>query len=309
MNAQPSISAAPATRRIATDLTIIGERINPGFARSRELLERQDLTGLQALAQAQVQKGCQYLTINVGEKAGQDPHFLVELIRAVQAVVDVPLSFDYPHESVQETCLKTYDAAKARGRKPIVNSVSELRWEMLEVLKIQPAKVVLMASERKENGREVANDTAAAIAQTAHRMVRRMLQDGYGLTPDDLLVDVSLCPIATDTEGLIRRAVEAIRLLHADPMLHGVHRLVGLSNLGIMLPKLALDGGALPTRIESSFLTLTMPCGLDTILGTPGRDYQLLPPEDFVLKGFQEAIQLEGTEALLRVRQLYRKDD
>jgi 5-methyltetrahydrofolate--homocysteine methyltransferase len=290
------------------NLTIIGERINPGFLSSKALLESQDIKGLQELAVAQVHKGAKYLTINVGEQAVKDPAFLAAVIQAVQAVVDVPLSFDYPNLSVQEVCLKTYDAARARGRKPIVNSLTELRWDMLDVLKIQPAKLVLMASERKEDGAAVPNHDAREIALTARRMVHRLVGDGHHLAADDLFLDVSLCPIATDTEGQTRRAIEAIRLIGRDPELRGVHMLVGLSNLGIMLPKHALDGSRLSVKVESSFLTLTMPHGLDTILGTPGREYQMLPEDDFVFRGFKEAIACEGFDTLTRVQELYQRN-
>lgn len=290
------------------NLTIIGERINPGFASSKALLEREDLAGLQELAVSQVQKGAQYLTINVGDKATSAPQFLVDLIRAVQAVAAVPLSFDYPHRSVQEWCLKTYDLAKAGGRKPIVNSITELRWDVMELRKRCPFRLVVMASERLENGRALANSTAEEIAQTAKRLVNRILNEVGGFTPDDLLIDVSLFPIASDTEGRTRRALEAIRLIGNDPDLRGVHLLVGLSNLGILLPKLALDGSRLSVKLESAFLTLAMPHGLDTILGTPGRDYQLLPEDDFVLRGFKEAISLDGFDTLMQLRKLYQKD-
>ena len=289
-------------------LTIIGERINPGFASTRALLEKQDLPGLQALAVSQKTKGAHYLTINVGELAQQDTKFLADLIRAVQEVCDLPLSFDYPNRAVQEVCLRTFDPTKAGGRRPIVNSVTELRWDMLEVLKIQPARVVLMASERMENNQAVANLNGREIADTARRMVDRVLNEGTGLTKDDLLIDLSLGPIASDTDGVVRRGVEAIQLINRDPEMRGVHRMVGLSNLGIMLPKLALDGGPLPTRIESAFLTLTMPHGLDTILGTPGRSYQLLPEDDFVFRGFCEVLKAEGFDALEKVQHLYQSN-
>jgi cobalamin-dependent methionine synthase I len=290
------------------NLTIIGERINPGFASSKALLEAGDIPGLQALAVDQVKKGAHYLTINVGDKATDNPAFLVKLIQAVQSVVDVPLSFDDPHRSVQEICLRTYEPAKARGRKPIVNSISELRWDMLKLRKLRPFRLVVMASERMENGEALPNRSGEEVALTARRLVRRILNDGGGFTPDDLIVDVSLFPMASDTEGLTRRSLEAIQLIGSDPELRGIHLIVGLSNLGILLPKQARDGSRLSTKLESAFLTLAMPHGLDTILGTPGRDYQLLPGDDFVLRGFQEAIALDGFDTLLKLRELYQTE-
>ncbi|MGZ4972852.1 MAG: dihydropteroate synthase [Limisphaerales bacterium] len=290
------------------NLTIIGERINPGFASSKFLLDNRDLKGIQQLAVAQVEKGARYLTLNIGDRAESESQFLVDVICAIQDVVAVPISFDYPSRAVQELCLKTYDPKKVRGQKPIVNSISELRWDMLEVTKLQPTKIVLMASERLENGHAIANETAEDIANTAARMFGNVLQECPGLTLDDLFVDVSICPIASDTNGQIRRALDAIRLLGADKNLQGIHMVVGLSNIGIMLPKLALDGSRLSVKLESAFLTLAMPLGLDTILGTAGREYEFLPESDFVFEGFKEAIALDGFEAVMRIQQLYRKD-
>ena len=134
-----------------------------------------------------------------------------------------------------------------------------------------------MASERLENGKALPNLAAEEVAETARRLALRIVNDRCGFTLDDLLIDVSLCPIASDSEGHTKRAIEAIRLIGRDSELRGVHLMVGLSNLGIMLPKLALDGSRLSTKLESAFLTLTVPHGLDTILATPGRDYQILP--------------------------------
>lgn len=290
-----------------SSLTIIGERINPGFVSSKALLDTQDIEGLQKLAVSQKEKGARYLTINIGDQATASPDFLTRLITAVQAVVDLPLSFDYPHQSIQKRCLETYDQAKAGGRKPIVNSISELRLQMLDLIKIRPFRLVVMASERLENGYAMPNVTPEEIAQTARRMADRILTTAPDMTLDDILIDVSLCPLATDTEGQTRRAIEAIRLIGGDPALKGIHMLVGLSNLGIMLPKTAIDGSRLSVKLESAFLTLTLPHGLDTALATPGRDYQILPEDDFILQGFKEAIALDGYDTLMRLQQLYRK--
>lgn len=287
------------------NLTIIGERINPGFRSTKRLFDQEDVTGLQALAASQVDKGASYLNINVGELARQKPEFMVEVIRAVQAVVSVPLSFDFPNVEVQERCLKTYDREKAGGAPPIVNSISELRWEMLDLLKICPCRFILMASERKQDGRRIANKTAHEVHQTAARMARKALESGYGLSLDDLFVDVSIGPIGADMEGLTRMAVDAVRAIGADPALKGIHMSVGLSNIGIMLPKQASDGTTLQPQIESAFLTLTVPFGLDTILGTAGRDYVLLPADNLVMRGVAESLALDGIDAVLRIQQIY----
>lgn len=288
------------------NLTIIGERINPGFKSSKALLDAKDLDGIQQLAVLQQEKGAKYLTINVGTAASEDPEFLVDVIHKVQDAADLPLSFDYPNKEVQQICLENYDPGKAKGRKPIMNSVSELRMEMLDLIESQPCKVVLMASERVENGEKIANTTAEEVHTTAKRLTEQVMQRSGDMENDDIFVDVSLGPLSADTEGITRQAIDSIRLIGADPDLEGIHTIVGLSNLSVMLPKLALDGSLLKVQLESSFLTMAMPLGLDTILGTAGRNYQILDEDNFVYTGFKEALELGGFESILRVQELYK---
>jgi 5-methyltetrahydrofolate--homocysteine methyltransferase len=286
-------------------LKLIGERINPGFKSTRMLFDNEDVAGIQLLAQQQVAKGAAYLNINVGDLAVKKPEFMVAVIRAVQDVVSVPLSFDFPSVEVQAMCLRTYDRNKAGGASPIVNSISELRWDMLELLEICHCRFVLMASERRQDGRRVANKSAIEVHQTARRMAQAMVGGGHGLSMDDLFVDVSIGPIGADMEGLTRMAVDSIRSIGSDPTLAGIHMSVGLSNIGIMLPKLAHDGSALQPQIESAFLTLTVPHGLDTVLGTAGRDYAMLPEDNLVMRGVRESLDCEGIDAILRIQQIY----
>ncbi len=289
-------------------LKIIGERINPGYKSSKQLIDREDIAGLQALAAEQVRNGASYLNVNVGDLAVRKPEFLAELIPAIQQVVSVPLSFDFPNAAVQELCLKAYDRSRAGGAKAIVNSISELRWEMLELARISPCRFILMASERVENGRRIANKTAADVHATAARMARRMLEADLGLTLDDLFVDVSVGPIGADTEGFTRMAVDAIGMIGSDPALAGMHMSVGLSNISVMLPKEASDGSPLKQQIESAFLTLAVPNGLDTALATAGRGYERLSDDNLVMRGVREAMALDGIDAVLRIREIYQPD-
>lgn len=170
-------------------LSIIGERINPGFASSNALFENEDIVGIQALAKKQADAGAKYLNVNIGNRAVSDAHFMREVIQAIQEVVDIPLSFDFPRIDVQEICLKAFNADKAKGRKPIINSVAESRMDMLEALKIAPAKVMLMASERDEGGEMVANTKPEEVHAVASRLARH-LRERHGLTNDDIIVDV-----------------------------------------------------------------------------------------------------------------------
>ena len=85
----------------------------------------------------------------------------------------------------------------------------------------------------------------------------------------------------------------------------GVHMSVGLSNISIMVPAKATDGSPLKLLLESAFLSNTAPYGLDTIIGTAGRDYKILPPDNFVMRGFNESLELSDVEAIMRIQSLY----
>ena len=65
-------------------------------------------------------------------------------------------------------------------------------------------------------------------------------------------------------------------MIHADPALAGVHASVGLSNFTVMLPAKRADGEPVKGPLESAFLTKAMPLGLDMVIGSVKRNYELL---------------------------------
>lgn len=286
-------------------LQIIGERINPGFRSTRRLFETADLAGIQALALRQAQAGAACLNINTGADALERPDFLAAVIRAVQAVASLPLCFDSPDPRVQDICLRSYDPGRAGGCKPVINSITEARWRLPGAVGACPARVIVMASERLEVGEARQNRSGAEIHATARRCLARLL-DEHGLVPDDVIIDVSISALAADTTGMTRAALEAVERIASDPQLAGVHLCGGLSNIAQQLPATTRSGLPLREGLENAFLTQAIPRGLDMIIGTPWRDYRLLPADDPVYAAFSEIVALDGRDALRRLLQLQR---
>ncbi len=286
-------------------ITIIGERINPGFKSTKALFDNSDLPGIQALAIRQAEAGASYLNVNIGARALTDPVFLVEAIRAIQAVVTLPLSFDVPSVQAHELCLQTYDRGRAGGSLPIVNSITEHRWDAMRLYRQRPFKVIVMASERVEDGVAKNNKSADDIASTAKRAALRLRHD-HGMALDDIIIDLSVSAIIADTEGLNRGTLEAVKRIGGDPQLKGLHMMGGLSNIGQQLPPKAADGSDLKHQLENAFLTLAVPYGFDTVLGTPWRGYAPLPEDNYVLKAYQNFLEQTGSNALRAVRKLYK---
>jgi len=286
-------------------LTIIGDRINPGFRSTRALYDNDDFEGLQALALRQAQTGASELDVNPGDPTLTSPGFLARLIGQLQAAVDLPLCMDTPDPALLEIALGAYDPDKARGRKPTINSIAASRWGLREILKIRPCKVVVMASERLVGERVVRCTTGEEVHAAAREMVDVLKSENADMTNDDFFVDVSVCTLAADTDGLLPMALDAIRLVHDDADLQGVHIMGGLSNLPQHLPSKAVDGSDLKHQLECAFLSVAVPMGFDTVLGTPWRGYALLPEDNFVLRQFREIIALRGYDALMSVMKLY----
>jgi 5-methyltetrahydrofolate--homocysteine methyltransferase len=290
---------------IGFNIAMIGDRINPGFKPTRVLVDNHDIAGIQALAARQVESGASYLDVTIGPRAFNDHGYLMETIRAIQQAVAVPLCFDYPDRNLQEVCFRTYD--RARGGAALINSITEQRWEIMELYKdYGPFKVIVMACERMEEGIAKQNKTADEIASTAKRAARR-LQSDYGMPLEDIYIDVSVSAVVADTNGLHKATLDAVQRLHNDPELKGLHLMGGLTNIGQQLPPKAADGSDLRLALECAFLTLAVPLGFDAILCTPWREYQPLAADNYVLNIYKNILDQTGSNALRAVRKLYRQ--
>lgn len=287
------------------DIRVIGERINPGFKSTKALFENEDIAGIQALAVKQADAGAACLNVNIGARAMTDHAFLAMVIRAIQEVVTLPLSFDVPNVAAHELCLEVYDARKAGGALPILNSITEHRWDAMQLYRQRPFRVMVMASERVEDGIAKNNKTAEDIWATAKRAALR-LGDEHGMALDDIFIDLSVSAVIADTEGLGRATLQAVELIGRDPQLKGIHMMGGLSNIGQQLPAKAADGSDLKHQLENAFLTLAVPHGFDTVLGTPWRGYEPLPEDNYVLNAYRHFLEQSGSNALRAVRKFYK---
>jgi len=72
-----------------------------------------------------------------------------------------------------------------------------------------------------------------------------------------------------------------------------------------MLPSKRADGSPVKGPLESAFLTLAMPLGLDTIIGSTLRKYELLAPGHPALTCLEDILELEGYDTLVRLKEYY----
>jgi cobalamin-dependent methionine synthase I len=285
-------------------LTIIGESINDSVPSTKKLFDENDVAGLLELARSQDEKGAAWIDVNVGLRP---PEFMADLIRRIQSVTAKPLSIDTPDPALAEAALRAYDLGRTGGLKPILNSVSPLRLAMFDLYAVRPFIPILMSSERYEPGAGcgMANRTAEETRETARALLEEAKRRIPGFTNGQAIVDPGIAPVGTDCEGQLKRVLDSLALIQADPFFAGVHRSVGLSNFTVMLPSKTKDGAPVKGPLESAFLTLAMPRGLDTIIGSTVRKYEILAAGHPALACLEDILRLEGVETLMRLKEFY----
>ena len=282
------------------NLTIIGESINDSVPSTNKLFEANDIAALKDLAASQDVGGAGYIDVNVGPRSAD---FLAEMVRHVQSVTTKPLSVDTPDPVMAEAGLKAYDLVRAGGKLPVLNSISQARLEMFKLVRIMPFMPILLASERVENGVGQPNNTAAEVHQTARQLVAEAAR--HGIPVNQCIIDPAISPIGADSEGRFHCLMGAINLIHADPDLRGVHMSVGLSNFSVMLPPKRADCSPTKGPLESAFLTLAVPLGMDHVIGSVKRKYDLLPLDHPAMLCLNDCLKLEGFDVIMRVQEYY----
>lgn len=284
-------------------LTIIGETINDSVPSTHQLFDAGDIDGILELAKMQDERGAAFIDVNVGPRP---PEFMADMVRKIQAVTSKPLSIDTPDPVLARAGLAAYDLDRAGGRKPVLNSISPLRMAMFDLYAICPFMPILLVSERMDGSQASPCHTAEETYEAARAMAATARTVGGGIPNGDLIFDPGIAPVGSDSEGNLKRLVQAAALIHNDPELAGVHMSVGLSNFTVMLPSKRLDGSPVKGPLESAFLTKTMPLGLDMVIGSVKRKYELLGPDHPAMQCIEDILKTDdGFEAIMRVRDFY----
>lgn len=280
-------------------LTIIGESINDSVPSTHTLFEENNMDGIIDLAKFQAEKGAAYIDVNVGPRS---PGFMAEVVKKIQKHISLPLAIDTPDPEIAAAGLEAYNAEHVGDQKPILNSISEARLEMFDIYAKQPFIPILLITEGKNNyGEMVMHKTADEVYATAKKMLSIARKHIAQVTNDQIILDPGIMPIGSDSKGDFKRLMGAMTLIHQDKDLAGVNMSVGLSNFTQMLPSKKADGSPVKSPLESAFLTLAMPMGLNTIIGSVKRKYSLLPDDDPAMQCLKDVLKLEGIEVIMRV--------
>jgi cobalamin-dependent methionine synthase I len=127
----------------------------------------------------------------------------------------------------------------------------------------------------------------------------------YNISNENLIFDVGIAPIASDIQGMTKRTLDSIKMIYEDKDFEGVHMSIGLSNFTVMLPSKCADGTPVKSSLESAFLTLAFPIGLDMIIGSVKKKYNLLDDNHPAMKCLKEVLNLNNYDIIMRVKDFY----
>ena len=232
---------------------VIGERINPtGRKKLARELEAGDFSTIEADALAQVAAGATMLDINAGVVYNSNPNpneteppLMQEVIRRVQALVDIPLCIDSSVPAALEAGLQV-----CHGR-PLLNSVTgeEDKLELILPL-VKKYNVPVVAISNDDTGISEDPDVRFAVAK---KIVERAAD--FGIPAHDIVVDPLVMPIgAMATAGL--QVFELVRRLRNEL---GVNTTCGASNISFGLPnRNGVNAAFLPMAIASGMTSAIM---------------------------------------------------
>ena len=229
---------------------VIGERINPtGKKRFQQALRENDIDYIVARGIEQQDAGVDLLDVNVGLPGINEPEMMTRVVKALQAVVDLPLQIDSSDPAAIEAGLRAVNG------KAIVNSVNgkaEVLRSILPICKKYGAAVVGLCMD--ENGIPQTWQERVAIAK---RILDAAL--AAGIPKEDVLIDCLTLTVSAQQE----QAAETLKALHAVREELGLHTVLGVSNISFGLPA--------RENITVSFLTQALYAGLDLPILNPNQ--------------------------------------
>jgi len=202
---------------------LIGERINPtGKKKLKEALRAGDMNYILNEAIRQSDKGVHALDVNVGLPEIDEISMMVQAVKAIQAVTDLPLQIDTSNPRAMEAGMRIYNG------KPLVNSVNAKEESMTAVLPlVKKYGGAVIALTIGEDG---IPDNAAERVMLAERIIARAAE--YGIAEKDIIVDPLALAVSSDPKSA-GVTLETVRMLHEK----GIRTSLGVSNISFGLPE------------------------------------------------------------------------
>ena len=227
---------------------IIGECINPtGRKKLQEELKEGKFDIIRRDAVAQVEAGAAILDVNAGVPGMDEPKLLVELIKVVRELTDVPFCIDTANTKALEAGLKVYKG------KALVNSVNGEEHKLstiLPLIKEYGAAVVGLTLD--DEGIPKTVDKRLSIAGKIIERATKM-----GIPIEDIVIDPLALAMGTEDKAG-RWALDTIEAVVKE---FGVNITMGASNISFGLPD--------RPSVSATFIAMAIRSGLTCPITNP----------------------------------------
>ena len=236
---------------IDRDPVIIGERINPtGKAKFKQALKDHNLEYILKEGVLQQDNGAHVLDVNVGLPEIDEPAMMVEVVKELQSIIDLPLQIDTSNMTAMERAMRIYNG------KPLINSVNgkkEVMEAIFPLVKRYGGVVVALALD--EDGIPETADGRIAVSKKIYDTAA-----GYGIGKEDIIIDALCMTVSSDNKGAIT-TLETVRRVRDE--LQG-KTILGVSNISFGLPQREI--------VNAAFFTMALQNGLSAAIINPNSE-------------------------------------
>src|SRR6266480_2242484 len=203
---------------------VIGERINPtGRKIFQQQLRDGDLSRVEVDVAQQVAGGAMVLDVNMGAPLVDEAELMVQSVKLIQRLTDLPLCLDSSIVEVLDAGLAAYEG------KALVNSVTaedERLEAILPLVKKYGAAVIGLPNDEEEIPEEPARRV---------ELTRKLIGAATGkhkIAIEDIVIDPLAMPVGADTLHPTR-TLETIAAIRDE---FGVNMTLGASNVSFGMP-------------------------------------------------------------------------
>lgn len=247
-NSHPRVlSSERKSQEILTDgpFLVIGERINPtGKKKLQKELREGRLDIVEEMAVSQEEMGAHILDINMGTNGIDEKEMMIQAIRRVTMVSDLPLCIDTSHVEVMEAALREYPG------RALINSISleEKKIEgLLPLAKKYGAMFILLplSDEGLPRSLDEKKSHICSILRKAEEL---------GIPKESIIVDGLVTTVGANKLAALE-TLETIRYCRQELELPTV---MGLSNISFGLPERSYVNAAFAAMAIQSGLTMAI---------------------------------------------------
>jgi len=185
------------------------------------------------------------LDVNMGVPLADEVALMIQAVKLVQSLTDLPLCIDSSVIEALDAGLSTYEG------KALVNSVTaeEERLEaILPLVKRYGAAVIALPNDENEIPEQPERRLELA------RKIVEVATGTYGIAIEDIVLDPLAMPVGADTTFVVK-TLETISLIHSEL---GVNMTLGASNVSFGMPD--------RETIGATFLSMAMCSGLTSAI-------------------------------------------